>query len=94
MSVASLTPTENDAVVDPSSVLPAPFPNVTVEPSPWNLSIVIVFCLVNSKKSLEFLEENYEDVKHSSNNRQHTRFNFQDIDNDEDESNPVNCVSQ
>ena len=53
-----------------------------------------VFCLVNSKKSLEFLEENYEDVKHSSNNRQHTRFNFQDIDNDEDESNPVNCVSQ
>ncbi len=45
-------------------------------------------------KKLEFLEENYEDVKHSSNNRQHTRFNFQDIDNDEDESNPVNCVSQ
>ena len=33
-------------VVDESSMLePAPFPNTVVEPSPWNLSIVIVFCL-------------------------------------------------
>ena len=49
MSVASLTPTLKVADVESSMLEPAPLPKVVVVPSPWNLSIVIVFCLVASE---------------------------------------------